>query len=1613
VNACKCKAGFSQSTDGKCVSANCFASCSTCSGSNYNQCTTCFQDSYLTNGVCTCNDGSYRNGSVCAKCSSTCATCSSALYCDTCPAGTFLWPDQLICETYCSTGYVKEGGKCVLLYNDIVQSQFDRLENNYVTTTTGIVVSMGSTDAYYPSLEANDPAPVYQRGVYLDGVDDIVAAKPKDTTVSPLVLSPTHQVIMWAKSLPSSGAQTLLYNEYKTTAQLTFSILSDGKLNIIVRTVNQSSQALGLTTLSGGSVTRSQWLQLSSRVYFRRETGTTLELFINGVKVATTSVQGSYFKVPLPDSTSVSLIGSAKSSAAFTDLFKGFIASIQITAGTSYVPTVSSNKCVSPTFCLTECSVNQYYTGTSCAECPSSCTKGCVRNSNCSLKLDNGCEPSSGSYESCTTCKALSYFDATTSKCICVANASFIESTASCQCDGSYKASSSLACVLCKAYYSPSQVSATWNSDLISFNLNFTSPVSTSSLTSCESVFQTSTLSKLGTNPSCTWTNASSLKVTMGADPKLINEKISLKNADIASSVGSCTNTSPVLEPIVNFPSQLYGASLQLSYSPSYSSSCATAPLTFNSFYKGGYGRPLMCKWTLATNPASQTISAMSEKEFSVCREKLEIGAGSLDTFNLTATIEVKNWLNLTAKGTATTAVESQKFLTVEIEGGNLQSTKRNTEIEIKAKTGAACSSNPISYSWGYVDTNATAAFNSATVLSASLKPHALLIPKDTLQAGACYNFKVGATQSGASGSATVKVCATSQPLVVEFDKSAGSVSSAVDLKVSASKSYDPDASTGSLTFRWTCAQGTGSCTAKSGSALSFESSTSELFVSKDQLKDGASYTFSATVSKDTRSTSKSITFSISGSATATLSLPQPSFKINPRYTFQLTAGVTTSSTVICKWTQQQGNSVKALTPDYYPYIQFAQNTFTEGQTYTFQLTITQGTSSCNSAITFSTNRGPTSGSLVVSPSSGIAFSTSFGLTATGFVDGDDADYPLKCQFGYGQDLYLTYPSQSTSYSTIFYEGNYNFIVRVCDALGTCTTSQAPVTVKASRRMATVNISEEFNKQKDSSTDPEQVLSLITIYAKADLTTTDYDTLKASLDSYVGQTTFTIDNVSGVLTAIENLKDHPTIVVDDRLEKLISRAEAIVDSLDELLQADFNQLMRTFSGSSTQEAEFRKSLNGIQLDSALPDSAASTTSSGNSTSYTQRVSAASFSNYAATAGNSTMKLPASNVTGVSDDNVLDVTMDHNSANGTLEVIVANAGTYSEYTFTKADKKEEKHFKDIKEPIVLSMQVPQYDPAKNYTCAYIDDSEKWTSDSTCYVDSFVEGKAVLKTFHLSKFSVVEDISTVDPDPVDDEPVEDDSDSDGACDVNFAPVGLAAGVLTFLFVGLVIISLTKKNLEEVCSSGTIVETTTHNAAHEVVFTDKVFTKVQHHEQDSALAHPEKPRNFSYFRAYFESHLLISSFTGPTKVLRLTGLITSCVVTLMQIGFLGLLYYFIKDADDPADNKFEGQDAFANYSGTDLGLAVASVFICVPFTAAFFVLMSAKASWAKIAGYILSLVMALISLAATGVLTALSCSEYSALWAVGVLYSTALEVLLLHSLFALGRVVYFAAN
>jgi hypothetical protein len=303
------------------------------------------------------------------------------------------------------------------------------------------------------------------------------------------------------------------------------------------------------------------------------------------------------------------------------------------------------------------------------------------------------------------------------------------------------------------------------------------------------------------------------------------------------------------------------------------------------------------------------------------------------------------------------------------------------------AKVRDACGAeDKVVFTWTLIETSNP--LNYANITANILPPkvqNQLSIPENTLLPGYYYDFQVMATSGSLSGSATIRLTTEASALVVKIDKANGSVSDELDLVIDGSTSYDPNGLAKTIYFIWSCLYEDTSkiCEDTNGNSLIQIWDQSILTIPSTSLVGGKSLKFILTITNDydKRSSSTSVVLKVLAGLSTNLNIIPPEGLVEPSYSIEIIATVTSKTTYDLKWTMLEGPEGIKIEHDYIQVLMFKANTLPAGYNYIFQLTATEKDSKnqATAQVEFKTNTAAVCYSpLTITPSSGIALVDTF-----------------------------------------------------------------------------------------------------------------------------------------------------------------------------------------------------------------------------------------------------------------------------------------------------------------------------------------------------------------------------------------------------------------------------------------------------------------------------------------------------------------------------------------------------------------------------------------------------------------------------------------------------------
>ena len=632
--------------------------------------------------------------------------------------------------------------------------------------------------------------------------------------------------------------------------------------------------------------------------------------------------------------------------------------------------------------------------------------------------------------------------------------------------------------VTCVGTAAPAVASAMFSGDAGSLVLTFTTSFDQSATASvnCSQFFDAATLATLGASSSCPFRGMNQLVVLLGYGATLLPQQTLTFSAMPPlqrCAAGSLASGSVTVQP----PASVAVPVVSIS-GPSTVSSCDS--LTLYGQVTGLGGRPTTdtYSWSVATgatsDPSAATLNplvlgtAATGATLSLDQTALYV-SNSYYFFYLTVT----NFLG--ASNTSSAVVFKSQLATPTLQplGSSAITVSPSMPFFItvapvlsQCLTGA---NRVMNFNWAI-----SPPLSASSAMPVSTYPQ-INVPAHTLSAGNTYTFTLLGTMAvdatlNASVSFSVNVPAS--PIGVSIV--GGSVqqsSQLVPLTLSA-VAFDPDATsaTGNWSFAWSCLSSAGVACQDSqlGAPLSTgvgasNASTSTLPIAAGKLAADV-YTWSVLATNGARTASSSVSVSVVANPIPIVSITSYLTLVNPNGLLYYAASVydTTNTTLSYSWTQVSGPTLALATSGVAVSLRSPNlvlnnagaSVFTAGATYAFQCAVANGYNQTSFAqVSVTINAPPFGGSLSVSPSSGVAFNTSFALSADGWQSsaGSALSYQFFAVASDSSLSQLNVRSGASVFNTQLAQGltaNVTVLVVVSDALGAVTSYSIAVTVQ-------------------------------------------------------------------------------------------------------------------------------------------------------------------------------------------------------------------------------------------------------------------------------------------------------------------------------------------------------------------------------------------------------------------------------------------------------------------------------------------------------------------------------------------------------------------------------------
>jgi len=1430
-----------------------------------------------------------------------------------------------------------------------------------------------------------------------------------------LALASTHSVELWVRPTATSSLSCLFSKSTDTVSLLRFCVLASGLLQFDFAVTSLSDASVVSKSISGGQVSIGRvWTAVGYQLAFSRQTNSTVAtLTVGKNSVASITLDGFIYA----DAIGNVIVGASGFSTAF---FNGHIAEISLYNGqpSSVSGSCACAQCSSGSMCLSQCLSSEYLSSTECVPCNSSCTKGCLRSSDCRANLDPLCTNFT-SFESCKGCGDLS--EMTGNGCKCVSNASPKANLAACQCTSDSQSGDK--CGVCQAYFTPEQVTAYFDSSFRQVIVDFSRPVVVGKVAVCDTFFLPSTLALLGSGCFCAWENRNTkMRVELGANSTLSNTTLALNYLQLYTTQGNCSTAVPLL-PVATYPNTLPIPIVRLTAPKTYSLACSSALVLDASETKGGKGRGLNFLWRLTSDPVLPAISQY--QSYNTTQPILTLPNALLSTTQLTVSLAVTNFLGAVSAIVAQVSVTSKANIGLMVDGGAQITTTASERTVVRVNPGAMCGESlSVDYVWTFVKAIPEQQGGNYTFLTSPSPPNRIRIPPYTLSPGVSYTFQVVISNTLYNGSAFFTIDVQRSPLVVSLNRTDSEVAATRPLAISGAESYDPEKAAGALGYLWSCWEGGSVCVDSQGGLVVNGKSGAILRIQPNQMRVGATWNLTLVISKDTRSASKSILLSIKNSTAADLTQASVPTRVNPQSALALVFTVAADQSTSFLWTQTQGSALDLLTPLTWPFLVVASDSMQSGSTYAFALKAENRQGSVTAQVAFSANFGPSGGVSRITPKTGQALSTVFTQENSQWED-REGDYPLSYSLAYThKDREVAISGRRLSSSLLLKAGPglYSLTAYVYDALNTFVAVPLPaLAVSTARRLQSSDVLASFLQD---TIDVDRTFEMVRAYSL----TYHFDKqtfwgVFTALQTYVSQIeTLDFKDLDACLSSIEALFLQTDQMNTQTLGSLLSfLTSALSRSQSRLSAAQLEQaaaLSGEYPGQSSEEqTQLLRFLDGLLANvtaGAWPDQSAVVLASRVGEVYARRLSRGTISGLWADTGSSAVAFPSEFgiALGLTEGEVVDLHISSaafpNTTSDQVTLSLLRAGNFTSYSFQPTSNPSPLALPSLTQPLQVSFPVRMLQSNETYVCVSMGRDGLWSAEGT-NLSVLTDNTATCEVYILGTFKVIPKLGST-PEPV---PSVVDSEIE-SCGANYAPVAIVIALIVLGLVASIVFRVkdARNEYREISKVGASVEMNftglkgpqNFESLPEKVFdTDKITSPTSH----STPANPHSKLSFRLL--LLESHSLIGLFIHSPELKRWAKSLCWTAVLACEMTFIGARYEWEEGEYGQGSQAsvwtgYSGRDFTHCLSALGVGIGVSLVLIS-GFTVAGKASISVKRVLNRVTAVLAGAVLG-VALAGTIYLAMGLCFEQAGRWTVSFLPLFLGEVMLCQPLVAFSR-------
>ncbi|CAG9332443.1 unnamed protein product [Blepharisma stoltei] len=1255
-------------------------------------------------------------------------------------------------------------------------------------------------------------------------------------------------------------------------------------------------------------------------------------------------------------------------------------------------------------------------------------------------KLCSACDADHGSI--CTSCVGNAELIGTL--CSCTANSTYNSTVNSCLCNSGYTEVNKK-CVLCKNYFELSEVSdGYYNSDFSAIIVEFSKPIDTSVDPSCSNTIDPISQYKLGFVPICTWIGNSKLKIQLGKEFIIRLENLYLLGTNIVKETGNCTTNYNHLYIPLRITSDPTPRAV-ISGPSSFSLGCTDTNLQFSGIKStGSLNYSMSYSWSAAISPANSAlisyISGQTGSTLSINRTYFSSGTD----YSLTVTLKVTNAFSYSDEISLSTLISSTPSLQVLIDAGNNDIMKSSESRTYKASVFSYCGSDSsvISWSWNYVPQAGAPSISYSSILSTSKQPNKLVINPKMLPGGYSYMFTATASitdSTGAkkSGSAYILISVISTPLVIQLSKASGTVFSDKPFEINGDKSYDPDGLSGLLTYEWLCfyPSNNTACKDRDGNQLISGAFSSSLAISSGKFTPGGSYNLTLTIKKDARTASttislQSLAMPANYSSYTTIGISYKTQKVSSKDSFIISAAIETQPDSVLKWTCS--DSQISISPNNLSMMKLPANTFISGNSYTFQLSVTENSGIVSyQNILVNVNSGAACiNGLKISPSTGKSLKTKFSLSIDGCDDKDREDFPLVYTF---EDIwngisYVLGITLENAISTYLLPGLNSLTVIVCDQLAGCSSYNQIISIGENERfLAETSLMSSY---KEETSDLDRILPTVTLFASStEIDEVLFAQMSDDMEYYIkSQNSITVKMLKSLCGAIQTFTTQDGLISQAKYEYYMDwivsllydnqipineDSQSIFDILLTITNgyiSNFNSTAGDYEKSIVKADWFLNKIVDYITKDDLPGQSSIPTASVSTSIHIGKIR--NFPNVMTKRSYSfdDFKVIFPSHIPFNDTEILNFRANSYESNDEYSSLIslsyATSGTYNSFVYNSSDE-ELTQFNNGKYPIKIEIPYGKI-PINGWACYYFNSSSSAWEPNGCVISQVTSSTVIVKVSHFSIFKLAER-----------------SPESFSCDQNLVLIYIMS---VLIFIGLILTPiayfLDKIYLRETLKT-LITEETNQVTAMNLNESIKnlndepsqVDIDIERAEQNDRNADEinNEPNSLTTEMndkeikknciTLLEGHLVLGLWIYREDFLRYQRIFVLLTVIFWEMLLEGLWFYSFEDYKSGE----EDDDWSGNYKGRYFGYSILAIVLSVPIEIFMIFCFTTKRKENKkliISAWVLGGIILSASIAGISALNVDFCNEWSGYWALSFIWGIIIEIGIVQCLWMLGR-------